>query len=105
MREAEIERLVRSLDATQRAVRLDLALRAAGHALVGSGGYVLAAIVADDGAVTVVLDRPGRVPVSPWQAGIVADRWTVAASIGNDELAPLSRLAGQPSWPWDPEWP
>lgn len=96
VREAEIERLVRSLDATQRAVRLDLALRAAGHALVGSGGYVLAAIVADDGAVTVVLDRPGRVPVSPWQAGIVADRWTVAASIGNDELAPLSRLAGQP---------
>ena len=95
-REVEIERLVRSLDATQRAVRLDLALRAAGHALVGTGGYVLAAIVADDGAVTVVLDRPGRVPVSPWQEGAVADRWTVPASIGNDELAPLSRLAGQP---------
>ncbi len=95
-REVEIERLVRSLDATQRAVRLDLALRAAGHALVGTGGYVLAAIVADDGAVTVVLDRPGRVPVAPWQAGVVDDRWTVPASVRNDELAPLSRLAGQP---------
>lgn len=95
-REVEIERLVRSLDATQRAVRLDLALRAAGHALVGTGGFVLAAIVADDGAVTVVLDRPGRVPVAPWCAGTAADRWTVPATIGNDELAPMARLAGQP---------
>ena len=95
-REVEIERLVRSLDATQRAVRLDLALRAAGHALVGTGGYVLAAIVADDGAVTVILDRPGRVPVAPWRDGVAADRWTVPSTVGNDELAPLSRLAGQP---------
>jgi hypothetical protein len=95
-REVEIERLVRSLDATQRAVRLDLALRAAGHALVGTGGFVLAAIVTDDGAVTVVLDRPGRVPVAPWCEGVAADRWTVPATVGNDELAPLSRLAGQP---------
>ena len=94
--DVEIERLIRSLDATQRAVRLDLALRTAGHLLVGTGGFVLAAIVAGDGAVTVVLDRPGRVPTAPWQPGVTPDRWTLAADVTDEMLAPMSRLAGQP---------
>lgn len=95
-RAQRVERLLRSLDATQRAVRLDLALRSAGHALVGTGGFVLAAIVADDGAVTLVLDRPGRVPTAPWIAGEVADRWLLPAEVDDTELAPTARLAGQP---------
>ena len=95
-REVRIERLVRSLDATQRAVRLDLALRTAGHLLVGTGGFVLGAIVAHDGGVTLLLDRPGRIPSAPWSAGVVADRWVLSGAVANEELAPLSRLAGQP---------
>ena len=95
-REVEIERLVRSLDAAQRAVRLDLALRVAGHLLVGTGGFVLGAIVAHDGGVTLLLDRPGRSPSGPWSLGAAADRWELSATTPNEELAPLSRLAGQP---------
>ncbi len=95
-REVEIERLVRSLDAAQRAVRLDLALRVAGHLLVGTGGFVLGAIVAHDGGVTLLLDRPGRSPSRPWSLGAAADRWELSATTPNEELAPLSRLAGQP---------
>ncbi len=95
-REVEIERLVRSLDAAQRAVRLDLALRVAGHLLVGTGGFVLGAIVAHDGGVTLLLDRPGRSPSGPWSLGAAADRWELSARTPNEELAPLSRLAGQP---------
>lgn len=91
-----IERLVRSLDATQRAVRLDLALRSAGHLLAGTGGYVLAAIVGDDGGVDLLLDRPGRVPSDIWEPGDRPERWHLPADTFEDDLARTARLAGQP---------
>ncbi len=91
-----IERLVRSLDATQLAVRLDLALRSAGHLLVGTGGYVLAAIVGDDGGVTLLLDRPGRIPTDVWEPGDRLERWHLPADVSEDDLARTARLAGQP---------
>lgn len=99
VRAQRVERLVRSLDATQRAVRLDLALRSAGHLLVGTGGFVLAAIVGDDAQVTLLLDRPGRIPAAPWTADPdpdKADRWSLAADVDDEQLAPTARLAGQP---------
>ena len=44
------ERLLRTLPAVQRALRLDLALRSAGHHLAGTGAHVMA----------VTMTRPGR---------------------------------------------
>jgi len=90
------ERLVRSLDATQRAVRLDIALRSAGHLLVGTGGFVRAVIVDDDATVTLMLDRPGRLPSAPWRMGHRTDRWMLDGETSNDIVAPTARLAGQP---------
>jgi LysM domain len=95
-REMTTERMVRSLDATQRAVRLDLALRSAGHCLVGTGGYILGAITDADGGLQVLLDRPGHRPLGPWEAVDRADRWRLSAHVDNEELAATARLAGQP---------
>ena len=90
------ERILRSLGASERAVRLDLALRSAGHALGGSGGFVRAAILSDAGDVTVLLDRPGHLPPGVWSADRRADRWFLAAEVSTDQLVDTARLAGQP---------
>ena len=93
--EVQTERTLRSLDAVRRAARLDLALRSAGHALAGSGGFVEAAITTADGGVTLLLDRAGRVPSAPWLP-CGTDRWLLPAHVPDDDLIEAARLAGQP---------
>ena len=90
------ERVIRSLDASRRAVRLDLALRNAGHALGQTVGHVLAAVMLADGEVTLVLDRPGRMPTAPWSSTADPAAWRLAAAIADEELVADARLAGQP---------
>lgn len=90
------ERLLRSLDTTERAVRLDLVLRCVGHHLIGSGNHVHGLLCDDHGAVTVVLDRPS--PCSPPDRFMRLDdmRWQLGADVDTVDLADRARLAGQP---------
>ena len=92
------ERLLRTLPTTGKALRLDLALRSAGHHLAGSGAHVLAVAMTDTGTITLLLHRPERAtPASPWQSDIVdPSRWSLAATVETDELIDSARLAGQP---------
>ncbi len=89
------ERLLRTLGAAERAVRLDLALRVAGHQLAGTGGYVRAVLLTDEGEVTLLLDRAGRTPAPPYRQGDDG-RWVLPAGVDDDELVDTARLAGQP---------
>jgi hypothetical protein len=90
------ERLLRSLDTTERAVRIDLALRCVGHHLIGTGHHVRAVLCDEDGALTVVLDRPS--PCHPPAEFVSLDdaRWHLAAHVDTVDLADRARLAGQP---------
>ena len=92
------ERLLRTLPTTDKALRLDLALRSAGHHLAGSGAHVLAVAMTDTGTITLLLHRPERAtPASPWQSDIIdPSRWSLAATVETDELIDSARLAGQP---------
>lgn len=98
---AATERVMRSLDSVQRSVRLDLALRSAGHALGSSGGHVLAVFGRATGELTLVVDRAGRVAPEPWSAGGdtaggATATWHLAASVSEERLAADARLSGQP---------
>jgi hypothetical protein len=90
------ERVLRSGDPVQRAVRLDLALRNIGHALGRSGGHVLAAVMHADGELTMMLDRATHVPSAPWTSTNDPRSWYLGADVGDDDLATDARLAGQP---------
>ena len=98
---AATERVMRSLDSVQRSVRLDLALRSAGHALGSSGGHVLAVFGRASGELTLVVDCAGRVAPEPWSAGGetaggAAATWHLAAHVTEERLAEDGRLSGQP---------
>jgi hypothetical protein len=97
-RDITTERLLRTLPAAQRAMRLDLALRSAGHHLAGTGAHVLAVTMTESGTISLILHRPERAtPASPWQSDVVnPGQWTVDASVDTDLLIDSARLAGQP---------
>jgi hypothetical protein len=90
------ERLLRSLDTTERAVRIDLALRCVGHHLIGTGHHVRAVLCDDDGALTVVLDRPSPCRPPAEFDSLDDARWHLRAHVDTVELADSARLAGQP---------
>lgn len=94
--EVRTERLLRSLDAVARSVRLDLALRSAGRRLIGSGARVGAVVMSDTGAVTLLLDRSGPATGAPWMRTSRPDRWHLPAEVDDDELSADARAAGQP---------
>ncbi len=98
---AATERVMRSLDSVQRSVRLDLALRSAGHALGSSGGHVLAVFGRATGELTLVVDRAGMAAPEPWTAGgdtagCTTATWHLAAHVTEERLAEDGRLSGQP---------
>jgi hypothetical protein len=90
------ERLLRALDATERAVRLDVVLRFVGGHLVGSGHHVLGLLCDEHGAVTVLLDRPARCQAPAEMAPLDDSRWRLDAAVTTAELSQRARLAGQP---------
>ena len=90
------ERLLRSLDTTERAARIDLALRCVGHHLIGTGHHVRAVLCDDDGALTVVLDRPSPCRPPAEFDSLDDARWHLRAHVDTVELADSARLAGQP---------
>ncbi|MEI6400775.1 MAG: bacterial transcriptional activator domain-containing protein [Actinomycetota bacterium] len=90
------ERLLRALDTTERAVRIDLALRCVGHHLIGTGHHVRAVLCDDDGALTVVLDRPSPCRPPAEFDSLDDARWHLRAHVDTVDLADGARLAGQP---------
>ena len=94
---ADLERLVRTLDAGERIARLDIALRAVGYALFSTapGAGVLGAIDTDDGTLDVLLDRPVAVAPAPWTS-VTAHRWRLPADVGIVDIAAAARRAQQP---------
>lgn len=97
-RDITTERLLRSLGAGERALRLDLALRSAGHHMAGTGAHVLAATMTDAGTIGLTLHRPGRAaPAAPWRADTTDPaRWVLDDNVATDDLIDSARLAGQP---------
>lgn len=97
--QARTEMMIRSIGATERLARLDLAVRSAGRALADQGAAVSAAVVDDEGAVTLHLTHPVR-PVngSYWTTArsATADIWTLPASVPLEALARGARGVAQP---------
>lgn len=93
---ATTERLLRSLDSTTTAVRLDLALRALGHHLLGSGRFIVGVLVTSAGDLTAVLDAPTTAsPPEPFRQ-VDHRRWCLPAGADHLDLGESARLAGQP---------
>ena len=94
---ADLDRLIRKLDAGDRIARLDIALRAVGHALftTSPGTVVLGVIDTDEGTIDVLLDRSLLAASAPWTM-ITGHRWRLPASIGIVDLATAARQAQQP---------
>lgn len=90
------ERLLRALDATERAARLDVSLRFVGHHLVGSGHHVLGLLCDEQGTVTVLLDRPARCRPPAEMVQVDERRWRLDAAVATVDLSQRARLAGQP---------
>lgn len=90
---ASTERILRSVDAGERLLRLDLALRAVATEMADRDRQVLVARLAPDG--TVILDLTGPCELSaPWIGS--GDRWSLPAGVPVDLLAPDARRAGAP---------
>ena len=89
---ADLDRLIRKLDAGERIARLDIALRAVGHALftTAPGTVLLGAIDSDEGDIDVLLDRPLAAAPAPW-AMVTGHRWRLPAAVGVVDLASAAR--------------
>jgi len=87
------ERLLRTVDAGERLLRVDIAVRAAAASLVDGSSQIAAVLAASDGAVELVLTGPGRLP-PPWRGA--DDRWTLRGSTPIEALAGDARSVGAP---------
>jgi LysM repeat protein len=90
---ANLERVLRSVDASERLLRLDIAIRSVAMALAEADRRVVAALVAPTGGIELLLDGPA-VLGAPW-AGESA-RWRLPGAVELDALAATARNAGFP---------
>ena len=96
LRQARTEVLLRSLDGGERIARLDLALRAAAPSLAGQSASISAALVGDDGEVTLFL-RGAAVPDdSLWRVDLHSNTWHLAATVSLASLAERARRSAAP---------
>jgi DNA-binding SARP family transcriptional activator len=95
---ASTERLLRSIDAGERLVRADVAVRAAASAVADAGHRVVAVLVEQGGAVELRLD--GEAPVHPPyttpDGAPSGDRWLLPAAVPIELVAPRARLVSMP---------
>ncbi|MEL6892233.1 MAG: bacterial transcriptional activator domain-containing protein, partial [Actinomycetota bacterium] len=89
----ETERVLRSIGGAERAARLDVAIRALAHRLVGTGVQPGAVLYADDGTIEVVLTGDAAVG-APWSGD--GRRWELAPSMPLELLAEDARHVGSP---------
>ena len=91
------ETLLRSLSATDRLARLDLALRAAAPDLAGQKARIVAVEINDDGEIRLYPDRPANVVSAAWRlADIEGGAWRLPADVPLAALADDARRAHQP---------
>lgn len=93
--DAALEQQLRAIGGDDRAVRVDIALRALAAAVADAGQRVTVVRAASDGALGVLLSGPAQLP-PPWSAGASAAEWELAGSVTLDELSPFARSAGAP---------
>jgi hypothetical protein len=87
------ERTLRTIDAGERLLRVDIAIRAAATGLCDRQRRVVAATVDGHGAVELVLSGACDA-IAPFTGS--GDRWQLAASVDTTALAPLARGVGAP---------
>jgi hypothetical protein len=90
------ERCLRALDTmavADRLLRVDLALRCVAAEVSDRDRQVLAALVASDGSVEVLLSGPCDL-APPWAGR--AERWTLSGDVPVEALAPTARTVGAP---------
>ena len=90
-----VETALRRLDPTERAMRIDVALRAAAGRVSDLGRHVVAVLLRDDGDLELVLDADAPHASSPWITS-GNDRWRLPADVATVALAEEARRAGQP---------
>jgi nucleoid-associated protein YgaU len=87
------ERALRRLDASDRLLRVDIALRAAAAELADGEARIVAVRCGTDGTVEVHLTAPAALS-APWHG---AERcWTMPGDVPVDELAGRARVVGAP---------
>ena len=89
----ETERRLRAVDAGERALRVDVACRAAAWSLIGTGAQIGWVEVTPDGDVGLRLSAPADLP-APW-AGSDQD-WRLAADVPVELLSDGARRVGMP---------
>ena len=87
------ERRLRSVDAGERLLRVDIAIRAAAASLVDTGAQIAVVQVGVDGAVELVLTSDAVLP-PPWDGA--AARWILPGSTPVELLAEAARSVGAP---------
>ena len=96
LQQARTEVMLRSLDASERLARLDLALRAAGTDLAAQGASVLAAVLGDGGDVCLFLRGAATPSHSEWQLDMHANTWRLGAAVSLRQLAERAGGCNQP---------
>jgi nucleoid-associated protein YgaU len=89
----ETERRLRAVDAGERALRVDVACRAAAWSLIGTGAQIGWIEVTPEGDVGLRLSAPAGLP-APW-AGADQD-WRLAAGVPVELLSAGARQVGMP---------
>lgn len=89
------ERRLRTVDQGERATRVDVALRAAAHALVDTDAQVGLVLLSADGDVALRLTA-GALLAPPWQPDDDPNSWHLPASVPTELLAEAARQVGAP---------
>ena len=87
------ERTLRSLDASERVLRLDVAVRAAAHGLLDSRAQIAVICVAADGTVELTLTSEATL-AHPWSGA--RGRWVLPGAVPIERLAETARTVGAP---------
>ncbi len=94
--EARTEILLRALDATERMVRLDIAVRSVAVDLAMQGAVVLAAALGDHGEIVLYLDGAAAPSGEMWTRDSQQHRWHLGAHVELEALAAQARGCSQP---------
>ena len=87
------ERMLRRLDAGERLLRVDIALRAAAAELADGEQRIVVVRCAPDGAVEIHLTAPASL-TAPWTGA--ERRWTMPGDVPVEDLAANARAVGAP---------
>jgi hypothetical protein len=90
---ARTERKLRTIDAGERVLRVDVACRAAARSLIGSAGQIGWVEVSPDGDLQLRLTAPAALPL-PWSGD--GQSWRLAADVPVEMLGEDARQVGQP---------